>query len=83
MSAGHRASKRLIRWTQLDQTGPLAATSFAFGSPSSTSNDLPNDSSETASGELRSVVEQRFRGMNEAHDRIRTEMLCTNHDSKD
>jgi hypothetical protein len=79
MDAGHILSRRLIKATELDQTRTQAGTSFSFSSPSLTANDLPDDPHrEDVSRELRSAVERRFMRMNEAHDRIRTEMLGGN-----
>ena len=77
MDAETIVSRRSIKSTDLDQTGPRAASFFSFPSPLLT-NDPIKPNSEIASRELRSEVEQQFRRMNQYHDRIRTEMLCAN-----
>lgn len=83
MDAETIVSRRLIKWTDLDQTGPRAANSFSFPSPSLSTHDLPTEPNrEIVSRELRSEAEQQFRRMNQDHDRIRTEMLCANDASK-
>ena len=79
MSAADILSRRLVRWTELDQSGP---DWNSFQSPSLSTHDLPSEPTrEAGSRELRFAVEQQFRRMNNAHDRIRTEMLCANNDS--
>jgi len=76
-------SSRLIKWTDLDQTGPRAGNSFSFPSQSLSTYDLPTrPNREIASHELRTEVERQFSRMNKDHDRIRTEMLCANGTSK-
>lgn len=82
MDAEPIVSRRLIKWTELDQTGPRAANSFSIPSPSLSTHDPIEPNPEIAPRELRSVVEQQFRRMNQDHDRIRTEMLCANDDTK-
>ena len=81
MSAAHILSRRLVKRTELDQSGP---DWDSFRSPSLSTNDLPSEPThEVGSHDLRFVVEQQFRRMNNAHDRIRTEMLCGNNHSEE
>jgi len=42
-------------------------------------NDQAMNACDSASGKLRLVVAEQFMRMNETHDRIRTELLCSPH----
>ncbi|MBC8031239.1 MAG: hypothetical protein H7Z16_14085 [Pyrinomonadaceae bacterium] len=79
MDAEGILSTRLIRWTELDQIGARPGILFSTSSESPEDERIPHDPNrEKTPRNLRSVVERRFMRMNEAHDRIRTEMLCPN-----
>lgn len=76
MDAEYFLTRRLIKWSELDQTDPRPATSFYLAASSPTTKEMTDYSPrENGSRELRSIVEQRFLRMNEAHDRIRVKLL--------
>jgi hypothetical protein len=78
MDAGHIVSTRTIKWTEPDQTAARPGIPFS-SSESLDAQGIRDDSNrKDVSRELRSGVERRFMRMNEAHDRIRTEMLGGN-----
>lgn len=79
MDAEHNLSRRLIKGTELDQTAARAGNLFSFVSSSPSAKDSINTPQrQNGSRDLRSVVQQRFLRMSEAHDRIRIKMLYSN-----
>jgi hypothetical protein len=66
METGDLLSARLRKLTQHDEVDS------GFG----ISRSSEGQTDEQDSDHLRTVVEQQFMRMNDAHDRIRSEMLC-------
>lgn len=72
MEAGDLLSARLRKSTHHDE---IESGVISLASP------LEVQTPEHPSVELRSAVERQFTRMNEAHDRIRTKLLCSDSDT--
>lgn len=82
MNVGDNVSTSLMRLTGTNQIEARPAISSPLFQPQSlTAKGMPTgstvDHDSAPARDLRSVVERRFMRMNEAHDRIRTELLCS------
>lgn len=81
MNAGDGLSSRLAMRAGANQAAARSAISDSFFpsqslTPTGTPGGSTGDHEAASSRDLRAVVERRFKRMNEAHDRIRTEMLA-------
>ena len=78
MAIGDVRATGIAKATVPNYTAPQPESSFFPQLQASTG--IPGDATSTVAQlptlQARSVVEQRFRRMNAAHDRIRTEVLC-------
>ena len=78
MEIGDVRSTGTAKATVPNYTAPQPANSFLpqQPSPAGIADDATSNIAQQSTLPARSLVEQRFMSMTEAHDRIRAELLC-------